>query len=252
MENKNITENVTTEPKKKKNILGKMIGWLIVLAIFGGLGYLIYQNGGIPEEGLNLGEMIGTQTPKGLVDEDVLAELERMKEREESGDFDNPLDYEVVKKLMSIESAAVHRLGSGYGYLYHIDSTEEYAHSNIHKSIITDITGITDFSNIVGVATSSNMGDMSKAYLSMLIEFKEGTDTKEIAKMIKESVKPSEWSHGSEEYNASFDCITPEDVVIEAKGKYIYMAVMSEDLVGPFKAASAEKLGKTFLKLVSE
>ena len=30
------------------------------------------------------------------------------------------------------------------------------------------------------------------------------------------------------------------------------MAVMSEDLVGPFKAASAEKLGKTFLKLVSE
>jgi hypothetical protein len=61
--------------KPKKSCLGQLIKWLLILGIFGGLGYLIWKNGGIPEGGFNLGEMVGTETPEGLVDEELLERI---------------------------------------------------------------------------------------------------------------------------------------------------------------------------------
>ena len=83
--------------KPKKSCLGQLIKWLLILGIFGGLGYLIWQNGGIPEGGFNLGEMVGTETPEGLVDEELLERIENTE---------HPDDFEIVQKTKQINGAA--------------------------------------------------------------------------------------------------------------------------------------------------
>lgn len=220
----------------------KFIGWLIVLSIFGGLGYLIYQNGGIPENGVNLGQIISDQLPSS--DEPI----------EEKVPMEVPEDYAVVRKLQKIDDYSGQRLSLGYGLLYHIDRPQHHQHYNDGgMEYITALTGITDFSNIVGASYSSNATpNVDGAYIDVLIEFRPEADIENIANEIKNQIVPSELEIGADEFNQFFDALTTEDVYVSFRENYVYIVIIGEDMVGLNKSVKPETLIDTFEKIKLE
>ena len=220
----------------------KLITWLIVLSLFGGLGYMIYQNGGIPSEGFNIGETIGTGSAESGVQQETNPEDER----------ERPQDYAIVRKIQKIDAYSGQRLTLGYSLAYHVDRPEHHQYYN-NEEYISAITGITDFSNVVGAASSHNStANAEGAFLELLIEFVPGTDVETIAENIKEFFVPSEYSLGADEYNAYFDDLTKEDVFVQYKDHYIFIVVIDPDIIGITKSVKPEKLIDTFMAVDME
>lgn len=227
--------------KPKKSCLGQLIKWLLILGIFGGLGYLIWKNGGIPEGGFNLGEMIGTETPEGLVDEELLERIENTE---------HPDDFEIVQKTKQINGAAGQNLPVSYSLLYHIDSKAEEFDKQCNLGVLSQITGITEWENLIGVGESINCSRVHEIGATFLLEFEEGTDTEQLAEMIREQMNPEEWDFASEEYNEYYHQLEDENIAIEAKGKYVFIALVGDRLFGFGKSVSPEALAGAFKRVI--
>jgi hypothetical protein len=244
MENENKVEsNVevvdTKSQKHKQNILGKIIGWLIVLAIFGGLGYLIYQNGGIPEDGFDIGEIIGTETPEEL--QEFIPESIEIENNEP-----NAFDFSVTNKLFSIDSAALQTLPISYSLYYHRDWDWENPDQDWVEHMVKTMIGLDDFSNVVGISANHNASGYDGAYVCILVEFEDGVDTTVIAEQAMGQADPSKWNFGNEEYDVFYDSLTKDDVFIIGKGHYIYVLLIGDELIGFGKSISPERLAQAF------
>ena len=241
----------------------KFIGWLIVLSIFGGLGYLIYQNGGIPSEGFNIGEIIGSNSPEGMylaingctigADGTSIIPTDG-DEQKQVYTPEKPEEYPIVQLLQKIDNYAGQRLYLGYGLLYHIDRPEHHQHYNDGGiEYITALTGITDFSNIVGASYSSNATpNVDGAYIDVLIEFRPEADVENIANEIKNQIVPSELEIGADEFNQFFDALTTEDVHVSFRENYVYIVIIGQDMIGLNKSVKPETLVDTFQKIELE
>lgn len=235
-------ENKTDEIQKtKKSCLGQLMKWLIILGIFGGLGYLIWQNGGIPEEGFNLGEIVGTETPEGLVDEELMERLENME---------YPEDFEVVQKTMQINDAAGQNLAVGYSILYHIDSKASEFDKQCNLEMVSAITGMTEWEKLIGVGYSSNASRFAEIGATFLLEFETETDTEQLAETIKAQMNPKEWNFASEEYNEYYHQLEDENIAIEAKGKYVFIALVGDELLKLNRSSSPEALAGAFKRVI--
>lgn len=246
MENENKVEsNIEVidakEQKSNKNILGKIIGWLIVLAIFGGIGYLIYQNGGIPEDGLDIGEIIGYNCP-----DDMYLAGEENKPVVPS---EKPEDYEVVRKLISIENSARQKFQAGFRILYHIDSNYEPTQSDEHKEIISQFTGITDFSDIIGVSDSTRLFE-NGVYITLLIEYEDGVDTEQIKNEIVSNFDLTNIDFGAEEFRKYCASLTTEDLSVASKNNYVYIVIISKELIENRTSINPEKLIQSFYNTI--
>ena len=236
--NENVLNDNSIENKKeKKGICGKLIGWLFLVVLIGMFGYLIWQNGGIPEDGFNLGEIIGTETPEELKEQ--IAETPMVEP-------DPPSNYEVARKLASLESSAGQSLFTAYSVYYHIESTNENTNAPEYRDMITAMTGITDFDNVVGISASHNASGKMGVYKCILIEFKDGIDTAAIAESVYEYADPSTWNFGSEDFDPYYKELTKEDLFVSGKGNYLYIVLISDELIGFGKSVNPEQLIKTF------
>ena len=221
----------------------KFIGWLIVLAIFSGFGYLIYQNGGIPEDGFNVGELIGVETPDGL----EFISINGCGILDES-EMDQPFDYDVVNKLSQIDSAANHKINQMYSCCYHVDSQFEETNSIENQTFISTITGIDDYENVIGVASSELADMLSGAYIGVLIEFKPDVDAIKISEKLNGTIDPKTWSFGSEEYITQYNKLSPDNIHFIAHGNYLYVIVLSPELEDDI---SIEKLKSSFYRTIA-
>ena len=221
----------------------KFIGWLIVLSIFGGLGYLIYQNGGIPKDGFNVGELIGVETPDGL----EFISINGCGILDES-EMDQPFDYDVVNKLSQIDSAANHKINKMYSCYYHVDSQFEETNSIENQTFISTITGIYDYENVIGVASSELADMLSGAYIGVLIEFKPDVDAIKISEELNGTVDPTTWSFGSEEYITQYNKLSADNIHFIAHGNYLYIIVLDPELE---KDISVEKLKSSFYRTIA-
>lgn len=208
---------------------------------FGGLGYLVYQNGGIPEEGFNLGEMVGTETPEGLVDEEWMERLENME---------YPEDFDIVQKTKKIDQAAGQNIAIGYSIFYHDDSKAPDSDKQYNLDMLSAITGITEWEPLVGVGYGSNSSGHAGVSATFLMEFEENIDTEQLAETIREQMNPQEWNFASEEYNEYYHNLSDDNIAVDAKGQYIFIALVGDEMLGFGKSVSPEALTGAFKRVI--
>lgn len=221
--------------KKKSGGFGKLILWMIILSIFGYMGYLIYQNDGkIPSDGFNI----------SATTEEV---IEKNSQIPEEIEVDDPMSYSIVQKIRSIQQPMPSYPQIGVGYLYHKDSNAEYSGCDDHMFIIKTVFGIDSLDGVVGVADTTTISE-NKAFSQFLIEFEEPI-SEELGNQIKAHIKPENWlAITPPEYHDSYLDITDDEMFADYKGRFFYVILIDEELMGIGKAPSPEKFGKTFLR----
>ena len=239
MDSNNLNQDTERDKEKKGRWLSKLILWAIILSIFGYMGYLIYQNDGkIPANGFNINEMIN-----GPMEEVV----EKNPPIPEEIEADDPMSYSIVQKIRSIQQPMPMYPQIGVGYLYHKDSNAGYSGNDDNMFIIKTVFGIESLDGVVGVANTTTISD-NKAFSQFLIEFEEPI-SEELGNQIKAHIKPENWIDITPpEYHDSYLDITDEEMFADYKGRFFYVILIDEELMGIGKAPSPEKFGKAFLR----
>lgn len=228
--------------QKKPNIIVRLLKKLIFIAIIAGCGYWIYQNGGLPKDGFDLGSKIGWETP-----EELYSEEQRQYDQETQKRFDEAV---ALAKLISIVDEAMKYnnkpsgIACGVSYLQGDDKHND-------TSYVNEKIGISDYSHIKSIADLGDGSGVPGALVGFLIELDAEADPEQLADEIRSYINPSKWYY-LEEYKPYYEHLTPDDVTIETNKNYVFVILVGDEYLNEGRFTSESKLVELFYEVTNE
>lgn len=164
-------------------------------------------------------------------------------------DIEDPANFEVCRKLYSIERSVNKYLPTGFSVLYHEDSKENSLQNN---QIVTqmffsnDVFDLSHFDSIKGISDSTYF---EGGYINYLIEMNEPKQAEEFVNKIKSHTNPSTWTwRGDYEF---YKDVVGKDVSIVQQEQYIYIVYVSDELMTKKGFPSQEELMDSFFYILN-